>query len=167
MTLLTVQATTEPARVPAVGQQAPDFELANQFGEPVRLSGLRGKNVVVIFYPFAFSGICTQELCEVRDNLAVFDDTNATVLAVSVDSKFTLRAYAQAEGYGFDLLADFWPHGAVAEKYGVFDSATGMALRGTFIIDAQGIVQYVVVNPRGQARDLAGYRDALSGLGGS
>ncbi|WP_247045925.1 peroxiredoxin [Arthrobacter rhizosphaerae] len=161
-----VQSIAERTLVPAVGQPAPDFELVNQFGEPVRLSALRGRNVVVLFYPFAFSGICTQELCEIRDNLAVFDDTDATVLAVSVDSKFTLRAYAEAEGYGFNLLADFWPHGAVAEKYGVFDAVTGMALRGTFIIDSDGLIQYVVVNPRGQARDLADYREALAGLAG-
>ena len=88
--------------------------------------------------PFAFSGICTGELCEIRDNLALFEDADAAVLAVSVDSKFAQRAYAEKEGYGFDLLADFWPHGAVASAYGVFDPESGMALRGTFIIDADG-----------------------------
>lgn len=150
--------------VPAVGQPAPDFELVNQYGEPVRLSSFAGRNVVVVFYPFAFSGICTGELCEIRDNIAAFDDANATVLAVSVDSKFSLRAYAAQEGYGFDLLADFWPHGAVASLYGVFDAVTGMAGRGTFIIDGDGIVRYSVVNPRGQARDLAEYRAALDAL---
>jgi peroxiredoxin len=151
--------------VPAVGEEAPDFELVNQYGEPVRLSELRGRTVVVVFFPFAFSGICTGELCEIRDNLAVFDDAKATVLGVSVDSKFAQRAYAEKEGYSFDLLADFWPHGEVAQQYGVFDAGTGMALRGTFIIDAAGIIRYVVVNPRGQARDLAEYRTALAGLG--
>jgi peroxiredoxin len=153
--------------VPAVGEPAPDFELVNQFGEPVRLSALRGRNVVVVFYPFAFSGICTGELCEIRDNLALFEGSDAAVLAVSVDSKFAQRAYAEKEGYAFDLLADFWPHGAVATRYGVFDPASGMAKRGTFIIDADGIVRYVVVNPRGQARDFAEYRAALAGLGGN
>jgi peroxiredoxin len=159
--------TVEPAvgtPIPAVGQAAPDFELTNQFGEPVRLSSFRGKNVVLVFYPFAFSGICTGELCELRDNLAVFEAANATVLAISVDSKFSLRAYAEQEGYGFDLLADFWPHGAVASRYGVFDEGSGMARRGTFIIDAAGTVRYVVVKPRGQARDRSAYRDALAGL---
>ena len=156
-----------PGGVPGVGDSAPDFELANQFGEPVRLSDFRGRNVVIVFYPFAFSGICTGELCEIRDNLALFEDADAAVLAVSVDSKFAQRAYAEKEGYGFDLLADFWPHGAVASAYGVFDPESGMALRGTFIIDAAGTVRYVVVNPRGQARDLAEYRTALAGLGGN
>jgi peroxiredoxin len=153
--------------VPAVGDTAPDFELVNQFGEPVRLSSLRGRNVVLVFFPFAFSGICTGERCEIRDNLALFEDADAAVLGISVDSKFAQRAYAEKEGYAFDLLADFWPHGAVAEQYGVFDPESGMAKRGTFIIDAGGVLRYVVVNPRGKARDFAAYRSALAGLGGS
>jgi len=167
VTVQPLQTAENPATtsVPEVGEPAPDFELVNQYGEPVRLSELRGRNVVVVFYPFAFSGICTGELCEIRDNLSLFADADATVLAISVDSKFTVRAYAEKEGYGFDLLADFWPHGAVASDYGVFDPGSGMAQRGTFIIDAHGIIRYVVVNPRGQARDLAGYRAALAELG--
>jgi peroxiredoxin len=161
-------STAAPATaVPAVGQAAPDFELVNQFGEPVRLSELRGRTVVLVFFPFAFSGICTGELCELRDNLALFEAADAAVLGVSVDSKFAQRAYAQKEGYAFDLLADFWPHGAVAEQYGVFDADSGMAKRGTFIIDGGGIVRYVVVNPRGQARDFAEYRAALAELTGN
>ena len=155
----------EVRNVPALGDAAPDFELLNQFGEPVRLSELRGRNVVLVFFPFAFSGICTGELCEIRDNLALFEDADAVVLGISVDSKFTQRAYAEKEGYAFDLLADFWPHGAVAGQYGVFDAESGMARRGTFIIDAGGVVRYVVVNPRGQARDFNEYRAALAGLG--
>ncbi len=155
------------AAVPGVGQAAPDFELVNQFGEPVRLSELRGRNVVLVFFPFAFSGICTGELCEIRDNLALFADSDAVVLGISVDSKFAQRAYAEQEGYTFDLLADFWPHGAVAREYGVFDPKSGMAGRGTFIIDGDGLVRYVVVNPRGQARDFGEYRAALAGLAGN
>ncbi|MCB5282350.1 MULTISPECIES: peroxiredoxin [unclassified Arthrobacter] len=156
----------ESRSVPAVGEEAPDFELLNQFGEPVRLSEFRGRNVVLVFFPFAFSGICTGELCEIRDNLALFAHADAAVLGISVDSKFALRAYAESEGYGFDLLADFWPHGAVAAQFGVFDAGSGMAKRGTFILDASGIVRYVVVNPRGRARDFADYRAALAGLVG-
>lgn len=162
---MTAALRAAPAGVPALGGQAPDFELANQYGEPVRLSSLRGGKVVLVFYPFAFSGICTGELCEIRDNLALFEGANATVLAVSVDSKFSLRAYAAQERYTFDLLADFWPHGEVARAYGVFDADSGMAQRGTFIIDKAGIIRYSVVNPRGQARDFQEYRAALAGLG--
>ena len=161
---MTAAVEAASAEVPALGSLAPDFELANQYGEPVRLSSFRGQNVAVVFYPFAFSGICTGELCEIRDNLGLFEDSNAVVLAVSVDSKFSLRAYAAQEGYGFDLLADFWPHGAVANAYGVFDAGSGMAKRATFIIDAGGKIRYSVVNPRGQARDFNEYRTALADL---
>lgn len=161
---MTAAVSVAAQPVLGVGEPAPDFELVNQFGEPVRLSSFRGQNVVLVFYPFAFSGICTGELCEIRDNLAVFEDAGATVLAVSVDSKFSLRAYAEREGYTFDLLADFWPHGAVASAYGVFDTESGMARRGTFIIDAAGTIRYVVVNPRGQARELYEYQEVLAGL---
>ncbi|WP_285242768.1 peroxiredoxin [Pseudarthrobacter sp. fls2-241-R2A-127] len=161
---MTAAVEAASAVVPAVGALAPDFELANQYGEPVRLASFRGQNVALVFYPFAFSGICTGELCEIRDNLATFEDSNAVVLAVSVDSKFSLRAYAAQEGYGFDLLADFWPHGAVANAYGVFDAGSGMAKRATFIIDAGGKIRYSVVNPRGQARDFGAYRAALADL---
>ncbi|TVU61535.1 peroxiredoxin [Paenarthrobacter nitroguajacolicus] len=160
-----VRQAPDSVFVPGIGQPAPEFELLNQYGEPVRLSDYRGRNVVVVFFPFAFSGICTGELCEIRDNIAAFKDSNATVLAISVDSKFAQRAYAEKERLNFDLLADFWPHGAVAQEYGVFDAASGMALRGTFIIDVSGIIRYVVVNPRGQARDFAEYRQALLALG--
>ncbi|TLM70566.1 peroxiredoxin [Pseudarthrobacter sp. NamB4] len=151
--------------VPAVGGPAPDFELVNQYGEPVRLSMFRGRNVVLVFFPFAFSGICTGELGAIRDNMALFEESNSAVLAVSVDSKFSLRTYAGQEGYAFELLADFWPHGAVATLYGVFDAESGMAQRGTFIIDAGGTIRYSVVNPRGEARDFGEYRKALAGLG--
>ncbi|WP_026534548.1 peroxiredoxin [Arthrobacter sp. H14] len=153
-----------PAHIPRTGETAPDFELPNQFGEPVRLSKLRGRITVVVFYPFAFSGVCTGELCELRDNLDAFTAKDAHVLAVSVDAKYALRAYAQSEGYDFDLLSDFWPHGDVARSYGVFNETRGMAERGTFIIDDGGIVRYSVVNPVGEARSLAEYRKALDEL---
>lgn len=157
-------ALAPAAAMPAVGGTAPDFELVNQYGEPVRLSALRGQNVVLVFFPFAFSGICTGELCELRDNLAAFEEASAVVVGVSVDSKFSLRAYAAQESLPFDLASDFWPHGAVSNAYGVFDAQSGMAGRGTFIIDAGGIVRYAVLNPRGEARDLAEYRAALRAL---
>ncbi|MFJ3956882.1 peroxiredoxin [Arthrobacter sp. NPDC090010] len=149
---------------PGVGEVAPDFTLVNQFGEEVTLSAFRGQPVVLVFYPFAFSGICTGELCEIRDNISLFSGLNAKVLAISVDSKFALRAWAEQQGYDFDLLADFWPHGEVAGKYGVFDEESGMAVRGTFILNSEGLVHYAVVNSRGQARDFEAYREALAAL---
>lgn len=147
-----------------VGSPAPDFTLKNQHGEDVSLSGLRGSNVVVVFYPFAFSGICTGELCEIRDNLQVFTGANARVLAISCDPMFSLRAWSDQDGYTFDLLSDFWPHGDVARSYGVFEEGPGAARRGTYVIDREGIVRWKVENGLGEARDLQAYQAALAAL---
>lgn len=149
-----------------LGQDAPDFTLSNTHGTPVTLSALRGSPVLVVFFPFAFSGICTGELCELRDNIADLDSADVTLLAVSCDPVFALKAWSEQEGYGFDLLSDFWPHGEVARRYGVFDDEHGMAVRGSFLIDADGVLRWSVVNPRGQRRDLAGYREAVAALQG-
>ncbi len=113
-----------------VGQLAPDFELSNIHGTPVRLSELRGSNVLVVFYPFAFSGICTVELCELRDNFELFQDSRVTLLAVSCDPMFTLKAWSEHSNFEFDLLSDFWPHGEVSQQYGVFNDERGLAARG-------------------------------------
>ena len=147
-----------------IGDMAPDFSLSNQFGEPISLSGLRGAAVAIVFYPFAFSGICTGELCELRDNIADFAAAGVRLLAVSVDTKYTLRAYAKAEGYNFELLADFWPHGEVAQAYGTFDPVRGMAGRSTFLVTAQGRIADIFSTVTGQARPLARYRQALEQL---
>lgn len=148
-----------------VGQEAPDFELSNQHGEEVSLSGFRGKKkVALVFYPLAFSGICTGELCELRDQFSSLATDDVELLAISVDSKFTLKAFADQENYEFDLLSDFWPHGEVAKKYGVFVEDRGIASRGTFLIDEQGIVRASIVNGPGEARSLDEYRAALDEL---
>lgn len=144
---------------------APDFELANQFGELVRLSQFRGRSAVaLVFFPLAFSGTCTGELCELRDNLSLFTDDQVTLVGISVDSKHTLRAWAEQEQYGFQLLADFWPHGQVAKEYGVFLQEKGFANRATFLIDQQGIIRESFITAPGEARSLAAYRAALEEL---
>jgi len=148
----------------SVGNPAPDFTLKNQHGQEISLSALRGKPVVLVFFPFAFSGICTGELCEIRDNLGVFEDDGVTVLAISCDHFFSNRAFADRDGYTFDILSDFWPHGAVSQAYGVFEDGAGAARRGTFLIDADGIVRWSVENPLGEARDFQGYREALAAV---
>lgn len=147
------------------GSQAPDFELADQNGRALRLSSHRGhKNVVLVFFPLAFSGICTNELCELRDDLAAFENDRTATLAVSVDSPYVLRAFADEQGFKFSLLSDFWPHGEVARRYGVFNGERGFANRGTFIIDTEGVVRYTQVNPPGEPRDLSSYHAALASL---
>jgi peroxiredoxin len=148
-----------------VGDQAPDFELKDQHGTPVKLSSLRGStNVVLAFYPLAFSGVCGGELNAMRDEFPEVSRDDVELLTVSVDSGFTHRAWADAEHYDFALLSDFWPHGAVARSYGVFDEDKGIATRGTFIIDTEGVVRWKVVNPIPQARDIADYQKALAAL---
>ena len=148
-----------------VGAQAPDFSLKNQDGQLVSLADFKGrKAVLLVFYPFAFSGICTGELCSVRDDLPSFQNDDVQVLGCSVDTTWALKAWAQQEGYDFPLLSDFWPHGAVAESYGVFNSDLGFAFRGTFLIDTDGIVRFAEQNGPGEARDQQGWRDALRDL---
>jgi peroxiredoxin len=148
-----------------VGDKAPDFELKDNHGATVRLSDFHGrKNVVVLFYPFAFTGVCTGELCEVRDRLPQFSDRDTQVLAVSNDSIHTLRVFAEQEDLEYPLLSDFWPHGDVSRAYGVFDADKGCAVRGTFIIDKEGVVRWTVVNALPDARDLNEYVAALDTL---
>ena len=148
-----------------IGQQAPDFELKDQHGNLVKLSAFRGeKNVVVLFYPFSFTGTCTGELCALRDQLELFQNDSVQLLAISCDSMFTQRIFAERENYQFPVLSDFWPHGEVAKKYGIFDDARGCALRGTFIIDKEGVVRWQIVNAISDARNLDEYKAALATL---
>ena len=149
--------------LPAVGSIAPDFTLRDQFGQSVTLSALRGGSAVaVVFFPLAFTGTCTGELCELRDNLSIFRAAGVTLLAVSVDSTATLREFAERESYDFTLLADFWPHGEVARRYGAFIDEKGYATRATVLVDAEGIVRASFAVPPGEARPLAAYREAIA-----
>ncbi|MCO6011169.1 peroxiredoxin [Actinoallomurus purpureus] len=148
-----------------VGDSAPDFGLKDQHGTPVSLSDFQGKKtVVLVFYPLAFSGVCTGELCLIRDELPTLGGDDVQVLAVSVDSVFAHRAWADQENYQFPLLSDFWPHGAVAKAYGIFDENMGVATRGTYIIDKTGVVRWKVENAIPDARDLDEYRKALADI---
>ncbi|MGZ6826792.1 MAG: peroxiredoxin [Mycobacteriales bacterium] len=148
-----------------VGDEAPDFELQDQDRNSVRLSSFRGsKNVVVVFYPLAFTGVCQGELCAIRDEIADFSNDDVQTLAISVDSGPVHAKWAAEQGYTFPLLADFWPHGAVARDYGVFNEDIGLAVRGTFIVDKQGKVAYKVVNAIPNARDQDEYKKVLASL---
>ena len=149
--------------IPAAGSRAPDFTARNQHGETVRLSDYRGRrDVVLVFYPYAFSGVCTSELTTLRDRPDLLD--RAEFLAISCDPMFTLRAYADTQKLEFGLLSDFWPHGAIATSYGVFDPDRGCALRGTFVIDQTGLIRWSVVNPIPEPRNPDDYAEALAGL---
>lgn len=148
---------------PAVGSRAPDFTARNQYGEHVRLSDFHGhRDVVLVFYPYAFSGVCTSELTTLRDRPDLL--AAAEFLAISCDPMFTLRAYADAQKLEFSLLTDFWPHGAIATTYGVFDPTRGCPLRGTFVIDRTGLIRWSVLNPIPEARNPDDYAQALESL---
>jgi len=149
-----------------IGDTAPDFELNDQTRTAVRLSDFRGKkHVLLVFYPLAFSGVCTGELCTLRDSITSFRSDEVETLAISIDSTAATAAWAAKEGYDFPLLSDFWPHGAVAEQYGVFDAERGLAKRGTFLVDKQGVVRFSEVNAIPDARDQMRWREALAELG--
>jgi peroxiredoxin (alkyl hydroperoxide reductase subunit C) len=148
-----------------VGAQAPDFVLKDQNNQEVRLSDFRGsKNVLLVFYPLAFTGTCQGELCAIRDHFNDFVNDTTQVLSVSVDSPYAHKVWAIEQGYEFPLLADFWPHGGVAQAYGVFNDERGFANRGTFIIDRDGVVRYAEMNLPGEARDQEAWRKALATL---
>jgi peroxiredoxin len=138
-----------------VGDRAPDFALRDQHGQTVRLSSYAGeKAVLVVFYPFAFSGVCTGELTGFRDRLGDFETDDSTIVAISCDPIYTQRALADRDGIFFPLLADFWPHGEASKAFGVFDDESGSPLRSSFVVDKSGTISWAVHNDMGQARDL-------------
>jgi len=148
-----------------VGDAAPDFVLRDQNNEEVTLSSFRGQQaVLILFYPLAFTGICTGELCAVRDDLATFQNDDVQVLTISVDSPYAHKIFAEREGYEFPLLSDFWPHGEVAQRYGSFNEASGIANRGTFLVDRDGAVRYTELNQPGEGRDPQAWREAIAAL---
>jgi len=158
-----VSATT--AALPEIGSIAPDFTLRDQWGADVTLSGFRGVSpVALVFFPLAFTGVCTGELCELRDNIAVFADAGVQLVGISVDSTATLREFADREGLPFPLLSDFWPHGAVARSYGAFIEDRGFATRATVVVNNSGLVHSAFAASPGEARDLGAYRQAIASL---
>jgi len=143
-----------------LGQPAPDFALRDQNGRTVRLGDLRGGRVLLVFVPWAFSPVCTYEveqLHEASDIRAAVDH----LLVVNCDSMYVNQEWAAGHDFDQPLLSDFWPHGEAARAYGVFNEERGQARRGTFLIGADGVVEWVLESPEGDPRDLGRYREAL------
>jgi peroxiredoxin len=151
-----------------VGSEAPDFSLKDQNNQVVTLSSFRGdKNVLLVFYPLAFTGTCQNEMGGVQEDLSRFQNDDTQVLAVSVDSPYSHKVWADREGYEFPILADFWPHGEAAQAYGVFNDLAGFANRGTFLIDKAGVVRFAEENKPGDARDQSAWVKAIDELAGT
>jgi peroxiredoxin (alkyl hydroperoxide reductase subunit C) len=148
-----------------VGSVAPDFSLRDQNNEEVSLADFRGSQaVLLVFYPFAFTGICTGELERVQANLDAFQNDDVQILTISCDTPYAHKIFSEREGFDFPLLSDFWPHGAVAQAYGVFNEKVGAANRGTFLVDRDGIIRFAECNRIGEGRDAADWQAAIKAL---
>lgn len=148
-----------------LGGPAPDFTLRDQFGQDVTLSSFRGtKAVVILFYPYAFSGVCTGEMAGIRERLDEFLTFDTEVLAISCDPVYSLRGFADAEGLNFPLLSDFWPHGEVARAFEVFDDVKGTPRRSSYVIDRDGMLAWAVHNANPEGRDLNAHLAQLRSL---
>jgi peroxiredoxin len=148
-----------------VGTAAPDFTLRDQNQQRVTLSSYRGnKNVLLVFFPLAFTGICQGELDLLRDHLPEFENDDSVVLAISVGPPPTHKIWAVESGFTFPVLSDFWPHGEVSQAYGVFNDQAGYPNRGTFVVDRSGVIQFAEMNEPGEARDQRLWTDALAAL---
>jgi peroxiredoxin len=148
-----------------VGDRAPDFTLRDQYGQEVTLSeAVRDKHALLVFYPFAFSGICAGELLEIQLNIDRFSNDAVQVFGISCDAGPAIKAWAAHEGYRFPLLSDFWPHGQVATAFGVLHQESGMAMRGTFLVDPTMTIRWALVYGPGEQRDIGVLHDAVKGL---
>lgn len=175
---MTVRSSSDPARAGvsvqdlpsveplAVGDLAPDFVLNDQYGAEVDLATMLedGAHVLVVFFPFAFSGICTGELAEIQLDIDAFSNERVQVVGVSCDPTYSLKTWAAYEGYRFPLLSDFWPHGEVAQAYGVFDADRGMAVRGTYLVAPDGTIAWALVNGPGEQRPIGALHGAIRAI---
>jgi peroxiredoxin len=136
-----------------VGSEAPDFTLRDENGAEVSLSSLRGQNVVLFFFPAAFSRICTKELHQAADLGAQYDAAGAQVYGISVDSPYALKAWKRDENLKAHFLSDFHPKGAIASEYDAYIPEAGVATRATYVIDKDGKIAHKMVNHPGEMRD--------------
>ena len=150
----------------ALGGLAPDFTLRDQIGQDISLSSYRGKKAVaLVFYPYAFSGVCTGEMGGIRARLDEFLTFDTEVLALSCDPVYALRAFSDSDGLNFGLLSDFWPHGEVARAYGVLDERAGCPERSSYVVDKEGRLTWAVHHPKPEARSLDDLLVALHAAG--
>lgn len=149
---------------PDIGDRAPAFSLRNHHGEDVTAAGLSGAPMLLFFYPYAFTTVCTSEIAGLVERHDQFRAVGCRVLAISTDTMFSLRAFADAEHVPFDLVSDHWPHGRAAKAYGVFDEKLGCARRGSFLVDAAGMIAWRAWAELPEGRDLDGHVEAARAL---
>jgi len=147
-----------------VGTKAPDFKLKSTPDQEITLSELRGKNVVLAFYPADWSPVCTDEMSLYNASMKLFSKSNAIVVGISVDSKWCHMAFAQNRSLHFPLLADFEPKGAVSKLYEVYDETSGHSQRALYLIDEEGIIRWAYLSPEGMNPGVDGVLDALDEL---
>jgi peroxiredoxin len=148
-----------------IGSPAPEFTLLNQRREPVSLDDLKGSRSMIVFIPFAFTRTCQGELCQIRDEAAIFQEADVRIVAITCNTLHANRVWAQQQGFEFDLLSDFWPHGAVAREYDTFNETFGYAERTTYFLDRDGVITGIARSDQlGESRDFGDYREALTGV---
>lgn len=148
-----------------IGSPAPDFSLRDQHRNHVSLADLQGNKTLIVFMPWAFSGTCTGEVCQLRDNLSGLNQLDTNVVVITTDSFFTNAAWAAQEDLEYPVLADHWPHGAVAQAFGTFNDKLGVATRSTYVLDEDGLVRDIITTDElGTARDFDAYTAALSAI---
>lgn len=149
----------------AVGDAAPHFELLDQNKNPVSLESLKGTRTLLVFIPFPFTGVCDDEACLIRDNLAALKDLDANVVIITVHAVSVANKWATENGFEFPVLSDYWPHGVTAQAYGAFNEDRGAANRYTFVLDADGVVREIInTDSLGTAREFDAYTEALAKL---
>lgn len=147
-----------------IGTPAPPFTLLNQNRQPVSLDDLKGSKSVIVFIPFAFTPTCEGELCQIRDEYSMFDEAGARVVAITCNTLPANKVWAEQQGFGFDILSDFWPHGQVSRVYKTFNEDFGYAQRTTYFLDTDGVITEVTRSDElREPRDFDAYRTALVG----
>lgn len=145
----------------AVGEQVPTWSSVDQHGAPIGSQELAGRAALMVFYPFAFTGICSGELDELQGSLDEIDSAGVTLIGLSCDTMYTQRVFSEHRNLRMPLVADHWPHGAIASAFGVFDAQAGCAVRASFLIDGDGTVVWQVVNDIGERRDITDHVTAV------
>jgi peroxiredoxin (alkyl hydroperoxide reductase subunit C) len=148
-----------------IGTTAPRFELIDQERNPVSSDDLKGEKSLIVFIPFPFSGICSSELCTIRDRLAALNEMDANVVVITVDTHFTNQKWSEDNGFQFPVLSDYWPHGATAQAYEAFNEKVGAANRVTYVLDEEGMIRQVIDSGSlGTPREFDDYVEALSAI---